>query len=232
MKVNTVVDLNPEELKFNQKNRLVDPRHVARIKGAIAKRNLLHINPIKINSKKEIIDGQHRVTAAMDLGLLEVPCLVVNAGVDDAPLLNQHGKNWSGLNFAQYYAANGKKDYQQFLKFVDDTHLKPSTALRLVAKGESYHMGNFRAGTFRIGDLSKAYAFVQKLEDFRDYLPMNHTSPVYLNRAFVFALWMFIAKTPSYSHAQMLRGLEAKGLRETADQRNYIEQLTAIYQKG
>lgn len=229
MKTGTVIELKPDDLKFNPQNRGVDVRHVARIKNAIAKRNLLHINPIKINQKKEIIDGQHRVHAALELSLKSVPCLVVNACVDDAVLLNQHAKNWSGLNFAQYWAAQGKTDYKKFIAFVEETHIKGSTALRLLAKGESFHFGNFKAGTFRVGDLSRAYAFVALLEDFRDLLPTIHTSPGYLNRQFIFALWHVVQTTPSYGHARLMRGIARHGLSHTSDTKVYLKQLMRAY---
>lgn len=229
MKTGIVIELRPTDLKFNESNRRVDVRHVARIKNAIAKRNLLHINPIKINQKMEIIDGQHRVQAALDLDLKMVPCLVVNATIDDAVLLNQHSKNWSGLNFAQYWAAQGKPDYKKFIAFVEETHIKGSTALKLLARGESFHYGNFKEGSFKIGDLSKAYAFVRYLEDFRDLLPTNHTSPAYLNRQFIFALWYVINSNVGYDHKRMIKGVEDRGLIQTSDQHVYIKQLQKAY---
>jgi hypothetical protein len=229
MKLGTVIEMEPETLVFNKQNRTVNSKHVARLKNAIAKRNLLHINPIKINSKREIIDGQHRVTAAIELQLKEVPCLVVNASVDEAVLLNQHAKNWSGMDFAHYWASQGKEDYLQFIKFVEDTHLRGSTALKILAKGESFHYGNFRAGTFRIGNVEKAYQFISYLEDFRDELPVTHTSASYLNRQFVFALASVIKRIPRYDHKKMLRGVSRRGLKHTSDQNNYIEQLKKCY---
>lgn len=231
LKVGSILELDPIELKFDEKNRRVSDHHVARLKNSIARKNLLYLKPILVNTKGIIIDGQHRVKAAMELELQSIPCLIVNATVDDAAMLNQHSKNWNSVNFAEYWAAQGKKDYITFIKFLDDTHLKSSTAIQILAKGETYHISNFKAGTFRVGNVAKAYEFTELLNDFRESLPTRHTMKSYLAKPFVMALWLF-TKTQGYDHKRMMKGHAKIGLKHTEDRNDYIRQLNNIYEAG
>ena len=50
-------------------NRDKNPKHLSNIKKLILKDNLLHLHPILVNEKMEVIDGQHRLEVAKELGL-------------------------------------------------------------------------------------------------------------------------------------------------------------------
>lgn len=51
------------------KNRDIDGRHVEKLIASIKTANLLDCEPILVNEKMEVIDGQHRLEAAKSLNL-------------------------------------------------------------------------------------------------------------------------------------------------------------------
>lgn len=170
-KVNTIVRLDPKELVFVAGNRIVDEKHVAKLKADIQQKNLLHINPIKINTKGHIIDGQHRIRASLELGLKSVTCLVVAATIHDAQPLNQHSKNWTGMDFANYWAKQGNKEYQAYLDFVNVSGMHPSVGLEILGTTGGRDTNNFKKGTFKVRSIDYAYRFCDKLELFKPFLP-------------------------------------------------------------
>ena len=59
-----------KRFKFLINNRQTARNHINRLKDAITKNpDILSVQPILVNEKMEIIDGQHRFTAASELGL-------------------------------------------------------------------------------------------------------------------------------------------------------------------
>ena len=61
---------NYNQFKLVQFNREKSAHHISQIKKKIKENNLLHLHPILVNLKGEVIDGQHRLQAAQEL---EVP---------------------------------------------------------------------------------------------------------------------------------------------------------------
>lgn len=224
-KVDTIITVDPNELKFDASNRIADERHVARLKSALQEENLLHVNPIKINTKGIIIDGQHRCKAAIELGLKFVTCLVVSASIHDAQRLNQNSKNWNSLDFANYWAKEGKKPYQDFIDFVAITGIVPSVCIEILSSGGGRHMRNFKKGAFSVPHIETAYRFIDKLEGFKELLPRD-----YNKRGFIRALWNVVNnKAFHYDHKRMLHKAQVVGLRTAASTEGYLEQLENAY---
>jgi hypothetical protein len=50
-------------------NRPIDPTNLRHIKASLMINNMLEFRPIMVNKNMEVIDGQHRLEAAKELGL-------------------------------------------------------------------------------------------------------------------------------------------------------------------
>ncbi len=93
-------------------NREVDPRHVRKLTVSINKRNLLHVNPIVVDAKMRIIDGQHRLAAAK---ILEVPIYYVKEDINrqDISMLNSNQKNWTAMDYINFYTVEKNSAFVQ-----------------------------------------------------------------------------------------------------------------------
>lgn len=220
LKIGVVVELDPSSLVFNKLNRIPDEKHVAKLKNAIKVRNLLHLKPIEINTKYDIIDGQHRTLAAIELGFKTVPCLVVSGSIHDAQELNQNQKNWSAKDFAHYWSKQGKAEYSEYLEFVGITGLQPSVAHEIL--DPTHNRPSFRQGTFKIKSLKFSYLFVDQLEGFKEALHDYRSSP------FVRAFFS-VFKNGKYDHKRMMHKLGLVGIKKASTRERYIEQLDEIY---
>lgn len=78
------------------------------------------LNPIIVNEKMEIIDGQGRHAACKELGLPIYYVIAEGASTDECVNLNIGQTNWGTLDFINFYAEQGKADYQQLLRLIKE----------------------------------------------------------------------------------------------------------------
>lgn len=70
-------------------------------------------NPIIVNEKYQVIDGQGRLEACKELEL-PIPYIIIpGIGIDECMVLNANMKNWSTMDFIESYANQGNDDYKR-----------------------------------------------------------------------------------------------------------------------
>lgn len=90
-------------------NRDVNRQHVERLKKSFKRDYLLA--PILVNENFEIVDGQHRFTAAKEMGL-PIRYVVANGyTIEHVKMLNHEGRNWSVMDHFMSYAKAGLPAY-------------------------------------------------------------------------------------------------------------------------
>ena len=70
-------------------------------------------NPIIVNKKMEIVDGQGRFAALKKLGMPIEYHIVPNAGLTECRMMNNKMKKWTTIDFVSSYANTGNKNYQR-----------------------------------------------------------------------------------------------------------------------
>jgi len=101
-------------------NRDVEPSRVAKIRSSI-ERVGFRMCPIVVNSKFEVIDGQGRLAALMDLGLPVSYVVDEDADVSVCRSLNINQANWRTIDYIKSYASSGdSRDYVSLLRFCND----------------------------------------------------------------------------------------------------------------
>lgn len=70
-------------------------------------------NPIIVNEKYEVIDGQGRLEACKELGSPIDYVIVPNIGIDECRVLNMNTTNWRIVDFIKSYAEEGMEDYKR-----------------------------------------------------------------------------------------------------------------------
>lgn len=116
-------------------NREVDPKHVKRLVAAINKRNLLHANPIKVNSDLAIVDGQHRLAAAEELGV-PIYYEISDLSREDISMLNSNQKNWSAMNYIDFYTIEKREAYCKISSLISTYSDIAISALLALSNGE------------------------------------------------------------------------------------------------
>lgn len=110
-------------------NRQKNPKFVTKIKESMQKNGWVGA-PILVNSKMEIVDGQHRLEAAKEAG---IPVRYINIGdksIDIVCDLNTTSHVWKMDDYLNRYVEMGNENYIKFAKLCKTYNVNISTTWR------------------------------------------------------------------------------------------------------
>jgi hypothetical protein len=216
------------KFKFLKGNRDVNEAHLKKIARSMALNpELLPVRPILVNEKFEIIDGQHRYTAAQQLGLPVYYEIGEGMKASDAIDLNRNQRNWTILDYAKAFATEGNKNYQTFLDIVSEFKtIAPSTVMVYLRGGQSQGIGTrFRAGEFMIADEDMSRTWLEELQDLQKFNKHFKQNRVALPTLAVF-------KNDEYDHERMLSKMALYGdtvFRPYGNAKDIVRSLEDVY---
>jgi hypothetical protein len=168
-------------------NRPVLQRHIGRLIASIGQKNLLQQNPIIVNERYQIIDGQHRLEAAKRLGL-PIWYVVVDSGdLADAQRVNSYVRNWKPQDFLNSYVALDNPVYLKFKELLQVYKVSVKTILVFIyGHSDADTYDKFREGSLVITaeEFEKAERLLQAVDSLRPYF-IDHG---YKSTIFHFAL--------------------------------------------
>lgn len=224
----TIQSTNKYELfKPVSSNREVDDRHVRKLMEAIRKKNMLHLNPVVVNGDMEVIDGQHRLEAAKRLKLVVYYIKESNIGRNDIAGMNSNKKLWSIMDYVNFFAVEGRKDYQEFSKLCNKfPQFKPLWMQSLCSSTGRRSTNDVKQGRIDIGNIDKAEIWAAYLVDYSKYIPT-----VYSTR-FIEGSAKFFLEV-KYDHALMMTRIAANQdlIQPYIDAKDYAKMLKKIFNK-
>jgi len=119
------------------------------------------VEPITINEKWEVINGQHRLEAAED-GNLDHVIVIMSYGatIDDVIVMNTTQKKWNFWDFLKCHShesAPTSTEYKKLKKFLKDYPISHKAALWMLSgNNHDYGMEDFEAGTFKVLHLEES----------------------------------------------------------------------------
>ena len=167
---NMVIQITKDYSLFKkiEVNRNIDMNHIARLIESMSRCYL--ICPLVINEHFEIIDGQHRFTAAQNLGLPIYFFLVKGYGVEEIKMLNALAKTWSKKNFLEHFVKRGFEPYVQMDKFMHSfPDFSLSVAERILRRRQYIPAKTFQQGEMVIPDLKWSYDVAGKLMEIKPF---------------------------------------------------------------
>jgi len=217
--------INYDQFKSITANREVNNGHVNKLVKAIGKKNLLHLNPILCNEKMEVIDGQHRLEAARILKLPIWYNMDSNVSEDDIASINSNSKNWSQLDYINYYTIKKKPGFDKLSSFMSEYPLiKTSTILTLLSLDGFRDSKALYNGHVNVGNYHIAVKVAETLKFFRNYFEHAYDSK------FVLALDKLMSH-PDYNFDKLKNQVEMqpRSLVRCIDKKQYLEMLLDIY---
>lgn len=222
--------------KIMGENRDTNFLHVKRLVESFNERYL--ISPIIVNEKMEVIDGQHRLAAAMETRKPIYYIVIPGYGIREVQILNTNQKNWNKVDFLKLYVEHGAKPYLEFKKFMEDfPELSFQACERLIRltniqgkkvniEGATGAMKDFQEGKLVIPNLVKSYQYAKKIMDFKQFYPSFHRG------VFISAMIPLFGHK-NYHHSEMIykMGVCPAGLKlkDSSNVDGYREQLENIY---
>ena len=159
---NTIVD-----------NRKISKRKVEWIKTDVQNGlNLFPYCPIIVSGNlgepHNIIDGQHRFTASVELKQPIYYVVAHDIKLRDIARMNSNTDKWSNTDFLECYIQLGMKDYSVLKDFISRFNVALRTSVSLLmsndVKGGGNHSEAFKDGTFVCNYLTEAVELVQLVD--------------------------------------------------------------------
>ena len=99
-------------------NRDIPESRISKIVESIQSIGWVH-NPIIVNEKMEVIDGQGRLTALQRLKMPVEYVVAPGAGNKECIYMNMNMVNWKLPDFVKSYAEQGNENYQRLLSLME-----------------------------------------------------------------------------------------------------------------
>lgn len=191
---------NYKEFKLNKVNRAISEKHVAEIVHAL-KVKKVKLPLIQVNPQMEIIDGQHRFKALMEVGL-PIYYYIDRQSNDEAIIeINSKQSRWHLPQFIHARAEQNCPGYKELENLVNHYKavLSPSSVVAIFSGDNDWRGGSktkmVREGEFKFGNKEKATEFLEKIADARS----NLVKARQLNNSLVLGIWAY------YNHPKVNR---------------------------
>ena len=163
-------------------NRIPNIHHVKRLADSIRVYGM-KCNPILVNERMEVIDGQHRLMAAKEAESFVYYIIVNGYDLKEVHTLNANQKNWGIKDFMEGYANIGVESYIKLKKFSQDNkdYTLPVCIMlcRNINSSGDYKRFNFNEGTWKIKNIDLAQDYANKIRLIKPFFTQ------YNSRAFV-----------------------------------------------
>lgn len=156
-------------------NRDIYQPHVKRLRNSILKRNMLDINPIKVNDNMEVIDGQHRLEVAKELQI-PIYYIVIDGDLQDTVQINANNRGWQMYDYLKSFVELGKPDYVTLMEFAQEHRISNAIAMRILS-GRFGHTSelvrDFKDGNWKISNYDQADRLASLISEVRKHSPDN-----------------------------------------------------------
>lgn len=143
------------KFKILKGNREISRVYLKRLVKSIKADNRLASNPIIINEKWEVVDGQHRLQAAQALELPIYYVVAPHGSLNTIHLLNATVRKWTITDYLDSYAKLGIPAYIEIKNIIAQSPkvFSPSTLIGVLERGRISNGGaskTFTDGTYTI----------------------------------------------------------------------------------
>lgn len=145
-------------------NRDLKRSLIDKLKASMTAEGFASYAPILVNSNMEILDGQHRFTAAKELGIgIKYMVVDVDTSIDALVLLNTNKLPWTPDDFAKYFATKGNRYYKSLIDFAKRHKISCSIAYTFI-HGTHIHNNRTEAAAYQQGKWSFQNEDLQRAE--------------------------------------------------------------------
>jgi hypothetical protein len=161
-------------------NRVPNLQHIKRLADSIRIYGM-KCNPILVNEKMQVIDGQHRLLAAKEIGTFVYYIVLNGYTLSEVQTLNLNQKNWTKKDYMEGYANMGIEPYIKLRNFCNKNEdFKFSDCLSLCSNvgSQNCHLANkysrgvihiFEEGTWIGKDFELGQEWANKIRMIQPY---------------------------------------------------------------
>lgn len=224
--VNTVLKTN-DYSKFKSKdgNRNLNQLHLKRLTESIKLNDLLHANPILVNEKYEIIDGQHRFNVCRELKKPVHYVKVKGLGLSEIQILNANAKNWKLEDYIDGYCSMGMQEYCYFKVLMTKSNLGISPLLAMFTHGANgISCDDLKNGKLNLIHKNRGLIILEWIKDWVKFYEGGD------RRSFIYAL-IQLHNIKGYSHEKMMQKIKYQSTKlvDCTNTKTYLALLEEIY---
>lgn len=204
-------------------NRNKNLQHINRIKKSMMQSYLF--TAIIVNEYFEIIDGQHRFDAIVDLKLPLNYIVLDGYGLDEVHILNQNAKVWNADDYMNGYCELGYLDYLRYREFKTKYSLGHNETATLLSGSTSKQLVDiFYTGCFKIKDYDRAVTIIEKILMLEPYYSGVR------RRAFIYAM-VSLLSNPAFEFTEFLQKLKLQPtvMQDCTTSQNYKILIEEVY---
>lgn len=188
-------------------NRVIDNAHVKELVQSMRKhgfKGVIQVIKTKFIDGTEryyIVDGQHRLTAARQLGLpIRFELTELKTKQETAEFiaqLNTSAKSWGTANFLSVWSALDIEEYVKLAKVQKETGFQITPLLEAYLYTSC--QASYRKGKMKFPNENESDKIVKQMVDLNQYLP---------NKAFCRRAIVRVMRNPKYNHKKMLSAVK------------------------
>jgi len=219
-----LVSKNYKQFKKVNGNRELNQLHLKRLTESVNENDLLFANPILVNERYEIIDGQHRFEVCQKLGKPVHYIKCKGLGLKEIQILNANTKNWKLMDYVDGYCDMGLSEYCYLKNIIAKTKFGISTILSMYLSFNGNNQTAVRDGSMKLNHKERGLIITQWIQDWQNYYEGA------TRKAFVVSL-VRLYNIPHYNHKQMMRKMQFQSskLVDCTNSSDYLKKLEEIY---
>lgn len=193
---------NYEQFTLLAANRDISQGHVDRLSRSFEENgNLTNVQPILVNERLEVIDGQHRLEVCKLRGEAVFYTQAPGLTVADARNLNIVHRTWTPSDYAKSYAESGNRNYRQYIQLRDEYEVPHKILMAAIfnERGSEGIYKDFREGNMVISDPARTEEILNVYGSVKELTGIREPS--------FYAALFKVMRVPGYTHQQMLRKL-------------------------
>ncbi len=206
-KVNEVYSTKDyNKFKFRGDNRIIKEPHVKGLIKNMRERGWEPGSYVVINNKGEVIDGQHRVKAATQVGIAILYTIEKSAGFDTIRNLNRNQKNWAITDHIHGFIEENNPHYIKLNNYIKEfPELKVTECMMLCQNSfRSVAREVFEGGDFKTKDMVKAREWGNNIMSLKPYFKG------YSRSIFVRALVKILSNKPEFKFERFLHKVQLR----------------------
>ena len=183
-------------------NRPVSEKHVLELIARMQEHDFHEDTPINVTLDMQVVDGQHRLAARMQLGLPVFYKVSKAMRQEDIAVVNSTSNNWRLNDYITYHIAKGNQEYVALKAFAERWNILPYNAIGLLS-GNSAQPGSGEVkaterGDFIVSNRAHAQSVMEHVQEFAEFMPYARS------KAFMNAL-VRVLRLPSYEKEDMIK---------------------------
>jgi len=214
--------------KFRDDNRVINYNHVKKLSQKMKERGWLSSSVVTINGSGDVIDGQHRVKAAMSVNCPIRYKVTRGAGTDEMTSMNMLQRNWSPFDHIHKWVVRGNQNYITFDKFSKDYPMFKYTEIAMLLNNSlhSVNRDSFESGQWVLKNEKIGRDWADKIVSLKPFFEKYYNKSI-----FVRGIIKVLANKPEFNFDEFIHKVKLRPnmLVPCGTSEQYIEMIENIY---